>query len=104
MDMDIRRVIEGAKGQIGHGYDAATERLMERLGLEHKRSTIEVILPAVGIFAAGLTVGALLGVMFAPKRGDELRSDVRHRLEDLKDRGADRYDQLRHRRDEEETT
>lgn len=95
--MDIRRALEGAKGQLGHGYDAATERLLERLGLEHKRSTMEVVLPAIGIFAAGVTVGALLGVMFAPKRGDELRGDVKHRLEDLRERGVKRYDEIRHR-------
>ena len=99
--MDIRRVLEGAKGQLGTGYDHATERVLDRLGLEHKRSTMEIVLPAIGIFAAGLTVGALLGVMFAPKRGDEIRSDVRHRLENLKERGVERYDQIRHREGEE---
>ena len=95
--MDIRRALEGAKGSLGSGYDAATERLLERLGLEHKRSTMEIVLPAIGIFAAGVTVGALLGVMFAPKRGEDLRTDVRHRLEDLRERGVQRYDEIRHR-------
>jgi hypothetical protein len=35
--------------------------------------------------------------MFAPKRGDELRSDIKHRVGDLKDRSVERYEQLRAR-------
>ncbi|MEM1350626.1 MAG: YtxH domain-containing protein [Myxococcota bacterium] len=56
------------------------------------------MLPALSIFSAGLVVGAALGVLFAPKRGEEVRGDIRHRLDDLRARGNARYDELRSER------
>ena len=93
--MDLRSVFDNARSQVGNHYGTASDRLLDRMGLEHKRSTMEVVLPAIGIFAAGVTVGALLGVLFAPKRGEEIRGDVRHKLEDLREKGTRRYEELR---------
>ena len=98
--MDVRRILENAQGSVRNTYDHATDSLLDRLGLEQKRSTMEVIMPALAIFGAGLAVGAALGIMFAPKRGDELRTDIRHRIGDIKDRGVQRYEKLRSRGEE----
>ena len=98
--MDMRRILESAQGSVRDTYDTGVERLLDRLGLEQKRSTMEVVMPALAIFGAGLAVGAALGVMFAPKRGDELRADLRHRAGDIKDRGLERYEQMRRRGEE----
>lgn len=98
--MDVRRILENAQGQVRSTYDTGVESLLDRLGLEQKRSAMEIVLPALAIFGAGIACGAALGVMFAPKRGDELRSDLKHRVGDLKDRSVERYEQLRTRGEE----
>jgi len=95
--MDIRRLLENAQGSVRSTYDTGVDSLLDRLGLEQKRSTMEVIMPALAIFGAGIAVGAALGVMFAPKRGDELRTDIRHRIGDIKDRSVQQVEALRRR-------
>ena len=93
--MDIRSVLENAQRSVSSTYDSSVENLLDRLGLEQKRSTMEVVMPAIAIFGAGLAVGAALGVMFAPKRGEELRSDIAHRAGDIRERSKERYHKLR---------
>ncbi len=96
-NVDVKKLIENAQRQASSTYDRSVDALLERLGLEPKKSTMEIVLPALGVFGAGIAVGAALGVLFAPKRGDELRSDLRHRIGDLRDRSAEQYEELRHR-------
>lgn len=98
--MDIRRMLENAQRSVSSRYDQSVDALLDRMGLEQKRSTMEVVLPALGIFGAGIAVGAALGLLFAPKRGDELRGDIRHRIGDLSDRSLEQYETLRHRGEE----
>jgi len=100
--MDVRSMLEKGRSSVAHGYDSGLTAVLDRLGLESRRSSMDAILPAIGIFAAGVTVGALLGVMFAPKRGVELRGDIRHKLDDLKETGLEHYDSIRHRNKESE--
>lgn len=50
---------------------------LSALGLERQRSSVDFLMPALGFFGLGLVVGAGLGLMLAPKRGVELRGDVR---------------------------
>lgn len=45
----------------------------------------------VGVFAAGLGVGVAAGILFAPASGDEIRSSVRDKVEDISDRVRDRF-------------
>jgi hypothetical protein len=47
--------------------------LLDRLGLERTTPTGDFF-TGLGLFAIGVLVGAGLGLMFAPKRGDEMRS------------------------------
>ena len=54
--------------------------LLEKVGLQSRRGTMDTVLPALGIFALGVAVGAGIGLMLAPKSGAELRSDLRARL------------------------
>lgn len=98
--MDWRKSIDNLNSSMTNTYDRSVDAVLDRLGLEQKKTTMDVILPALGIFGAGIAVGAALGVLFAPKGGDEIRSDIRHQLDDLKKAGAESYDQLKHKGEE----
>jgi hypothetical protein len=47
--------------------------VLDRLGLERRTPTGDFF-TGLGLFSVGVLVGAGLGLMFAPKRGDEMRS------------------------------
>ena len=49
------------------------EELLKRIGLE-ERSPGGDFFTGLGLFSIGVLVGAGLGIMFAPKRGEEMRS------------------------------
>lgn len=69
------------------GSSLSKENLLDSLGLQEKRQSTDYILPALGIFGAGLAVGAVLGLLFAPKSGRDLRGDVRSRIQTMRHRG-----------------
>lgn len=54
--------------------------ILKVFGVEERRTAMDTILPAVGVFSVGLLVGAGLGLLLAPKPGRELRNDLRHRF------------------------
>ena len=56
------------------------EDFLSAIGLEPKRSTVEIVLPAVGFFAVGVLAGVGLGMLFAPKPGYELREDLSEQM------------------------
>ena len=96
--IDWRSTLNQLNSQLSNTYDSGVSNALDRLGLEQKRDPNDLILPAIGVFSAGLVVGAALGVLFAPKGGNELRGDLLHRLDDLRHRGQTRYDELRSER------
>lgn len=49
------------------------DMLFERLGIERRTPTGDFF-TGLGLFSIGVLVGAGLGLMFAPKRGDEMRN------------------------------
>jgi hypothetical protein len=55
--------------------------LLHLVGLETRRDTTDALLPVLGAFAAGMLVGAGLGLLLAPKPGNQLRDDLRQRLQ-----------------------
>ena len=87
--MDLRDLFTSAQSSVGNTYDRGVDRVLDRMGLQYKQSAQDVLLPALGILAAGLAVGATLGLLFAPKPGNELRQGVRHRLENYADKEAE---------------
>lgn len=62
--------------------------LLHRLGLE-TRTPMGDFFTGLGLFSVGVLVGAGLGLLFAPKRGDEMRSAM---TEAWKNRQAARGD------------
>ncbi len=62
------------------------ERIIHQLGLDRQITTMDTVLPALGIFSAGLLVGVGIGLMIAPKSGRELRSDINRNVHEFSDR------------------
>lgn len=50
--------------------------VLAAVNLERRRTTTDVMMPAVGFFAVGILAGVGLGMLFAPKPGYELREDL----------------------------
>jgi len=92
--MDVKTLLNELNDSISSSYDRSLEKTLDRLGLERKGDRSNDILPALGIFGAGIAVGATLGVLFAPKRGDELRSELAKNLEELRNQSRDGYDKV----------
>ena len=71
------------------------EDILNSLGLQTMSESRDSILPAMGIFGAGILVGAGLGMLFAPKPGRELREDLRRNAGDLGENIKNRAGELR---------
>lgn len=54
--------------------------LLGYLGLQSKRSS-DWVAPTLTAFGVGMLVGVGVGLLMAPKSGDELRNDLRSRLQ-----------------------
>ncbi len=62
--------------------------ILRVIGLETRRTASDYILPALGLFGAGIVVGAGLGLLFAPKSGREIRGELTERVSDMRERAA----------------
>jgi gas vesicle protein len=98
--MELQELLDNLNNSVSTSYDGNVDKVLEQVGLQQRQSTRDVVLPALGIFGAGIAVGATLGMLFAPKRGDELRTDLRQNLEDLREKSAEEYNQLREKSEE----
>lgn len=65
------------------------DALLEKIGMEEKTPATDFF-GSLGLFAVGILVGAGLGIMFAPRRGEEIRSMVGDAIKNR------RTDELRH--------
>ena len=59
---------------------SSVEKVLADIGLQKRRHVSDLILGSFGIFAAGILVGGVLGLLFAPKLGCELRGDIQDKL------------------------
>jgi len=57
--------------------------ILAALGLERRRSAFDVLLPAVGVFAAGVVVGGGIALLLAPKSGRETRRQIKGKASEL---------------------
>ncbi|ADO71262.1 YtxH domain-containing protein [Stigmatella aurantiaca] len=55
--------------------------LLNLIGLETRKDATDYLLPALGAFTVGVLLGVGVGVLLAPKPGQELRTDLRNRLQ-----------------------
>jgi hypothetical protein len=68
--------------------------LLDALGLQVKRDAWDWVLPGVGLFAAGIAAGAVLGLMLAPRPGHALRAELVDRISAVRERQATRVDEV----------
>jgi gas vesicle protein len=57
--------------------------ILAALGLERRRSALDVLLPAVGVFAAGAILGGGIALLLAPKSGRETRRQLKGKASEL---------------------
>lgn len=57
--------------------------ILAALGLERRRSAFDVLLPALGIFAAGAVLGGGVALLLAPKSGRETRQNLKGKASEL---------------------
>lgn len=77
MVKDIRK--QGLKA-LKYLQDIDKDDVLEAIGLEERSSVLATTLGTLGIFALGCLVGAGIGLAFAPKSGEEFRSELGDRM------------------------
>ena len=53
-----------------------TDDVLASLGLQTRRNMTDFLMPALGVFGAGIMVGAGVALMLAPKSGAEFRGAI----------------------------
>lgn len=71
------------------------EDILSALGLQTKGNVVDTVIPALGVFGAGLLIGTALGMLVAPKTGKAMRKQITRRANDVYDRAAEAVDEIR---------
>ncbi|HEU5076916.1 MAG TPA: YtxH domain-containing protein [Polyangiaceae bacterium] len=66
--------------------------LLNTVGLERRRTTMDRLLPALGLIGLGTAIGAGVALLWAPSSGRELRAKVSEQIDNAKDRAKERLD------------
>lgn len=77
--------------------DLNSDRLLQMIGLQTRRSVAATLLPSLGMFGVGLLTGAGLGLLFAPRKGSEMRRELGTKISDASHRVADTVTDASHR-------
>jgi hypothetical protein len=64
------------------------DEILKNLGLQSYRSAALTAIPGIALFGLGVLVGAGVGMLFAPKTGQELRDDISERVGALRNRAG----------------
>ena len=70
-----------------------SDDLLAALGLERRRSSVEMVATTAAVLAVGMAIGAGVALLMAPKSGRALRQDLRARANEIKDRVGERADE-----------
>ena len=77
---------ETVKDKLGSARGFDTDDILGALGLQRRRSQVEVLVPAAAIFATGALIGAGAALLFAPQAGRETRRQLRSKANRLSER------------------
>ncbi|MBC8071084.1 MAG: YtxH domain-containing protein [Deltaproteobacteria bacterium] len=80
-----------------HSLDFSSDRLLRMIGLQSRRSAASTVLPTLGMFGIGLLTGAGLGLLFAPRKGSEMRRELGGKITDATHRVGESLNDARHR-------
>ena len=64
-------------------HSMGRDEILAALGLERKRTILEAILPAAGVFVAGVLVGTSVALLVTPKTGREMRRNLKAKANEL---------------------
>ncbi|MES1205887.1 MAG: YtxH domain-containing protein [Pseudomonadota bacterium] len=69
--------------------DLSKDDVLAAFGLETRGTMTGRLFGTLGIFSAGLLVGAGVALLLAPKTGQDLRQDLGQRLRTMRETGAE---------------
>jgi hypothetical protein len=67
----------------GDRYD----QMLDRMGLQRKGSASDMM-SSIGMFGIGIAVGVTMGMLFAPKRGQEMRSQAKNKIPGMRSKSS----------------
>jgi hypothetical protein len=94
--MDVLKEIETKLGNLDSmRRNVGKEDILAALGLQSKNEPVDYVLPALGLFGAGLLVGAGLGLIMAPRPGRALRRELGKKMDQVTDRAKNALEEVR---------
>ena len=82
----------GARQAVRAVQHYGVSDLLGSVGLERRRTTMDRLLPALGLVGLGTAIGAGVALLCAPSSGRELRARVSQQLDTAKERARERLD------------
>jgi hypothetical protein len=79
-DLRVKDLRKNGLKALKYLQDIDKDDVLEAIGLEERSSAWATALSTIGIFALGCLVGAGIGLAFAPKSGEEFRSELGDRM------------------------
>ena len=94
--MDVLKEIETKLGNLDSmRRNVDKDDILSALGLQSKNEPVDYVLPALGLFGAGLLVGAGLGLIMAPRPGRALRRELGKKMDRVAERAKDALEEVR---------
>lgn len=82
----------GARQAVRAMQTYGVSDLLSTVGLERRRTTVDRLVPALGLIGLGTAIGAGVALLWAPSSGRELRAKVSEQIDSAKDRAKERLD------------
>ena len=76
----------GARRVVRTIQNVGVDDVLGTIGLQRRRSTLNKVLPALGLVGLGTIIGAGAALVLAPSSGRELRARVSDQLDEAKTR------------------
>lgn len=87
--------VVAARNAVQAVRDFEFDDALDLIGLARRPSTLERVLPALGLVMVGAAIGAGAALIFAPTSGDELRSRLSDRVDGAKGELANAENRMR---------